>query len=104
MEGEPLEHAENIHSAKRYIAHTYLSTKVDAEALFATFGKDVAVESFMKKAVQKAYKVVDPAATCDVNGTAGDHVIGLSNVSASQEALPICVPPTIMSVHYTPII
>ena len=58
----------------------------------------------MKKAVQKAYKVVDPAATCDVNGTAGDHVIGLSNVSASQEALPICVPPTIMSVHYTPII
>jgi hypothetical protein len=83
VEGEPLEHAENIHSAKRYIAHTYLSTKVDTAALYQTFGKDVEVEAFMQKAVHKAYKAVDPLAKCSINGTSGDHVIGLSNVSAS---------------------
>lgn len=58
----------------------------------------------MQKAVHRAYKAVDPEAKCSINGTSGDHVIGLSSVSASEEALPICVPPTIMSVHYTPVI
>ena len=54
-----MQHAEDIYNAKRYVAHTYLSTKIDAEALFELFGKDASVESFVRKAVQKAYRVVD---------------------------------------------
>lgn len=58
----------------------------------------------MRKAVQNAYRVVDSANQCDINGKSGEHVVSLSNVAESQEALPICVTPAIMAVHFTPVI
>ena len=70
--------------------------------MFETFGKDASVEHFLKKAVSKAYSSVT-GNSADINGTS-EHAIGLSSVSDSLEALPICVPPTLMSVHHTPVI
>lgn len=101
VQGEELNQAENIYFAKRYLAHTYLSTKVDTEQLFEVFGKDANVESFVQKAVRKAYKVIDAQADCKINGMSEEHSVGLSHVDEAQEALPICVPPFGVTVHYT---
>jgi len=80
-----------------------LTTKIDTHALFETFGKDANVETFLSKAIHKAYREVDPNAKCEINGT-GEHAIGLSSVAESLEALPVCVAPTIIQVHATPVI
>lgn len=102
VEGDALTQAENIHAAKRYVAHTYLTTKIDTHCLFETFGSEASVEHFLRKAVSKAFQSVT-GHNADINGTS-EHAVGLSSVSDSLEALPICVPPTLMSVHHTPVI
>ena len=43
--------AENIETAKRFNAHTYLSTKVDLSNLHKTFGKTASIEYFLRKAI-----------------------------------------------------
>lgn len=52
--------------------------------------------------MQKAYSVLSDE-NAEVNGKEGEHCIGLQHVDNSQEALPICVPPIKLTVHYTPV-
>lgn len=68
--------AENIGDAKKYLAHTYMSTKFDASSLISTFGKDVNIQVFISKAVQNAYKHVLNE-TCLIN-TSGPHAVNVS--------------------------
>jgi fructose-specific component phosphotransferase system IIB-like protein len=68
--------AEHIGDAKKYLAHTYMSTKFDASSLISTFGKDVNIEVFIHKAVQNAYKYVLKE-TCLINKS-GPHAVNVS--------------------------
>jgi hypothetical protein len=43
--------AETIGDAKKYTAHTYLSTKIDLANLHKTFGDKVSVNHFVRKAI-----------------------------------------------------
>lgn len=40
-----------IGDAKKYTAHTYLSTKIDVSQIYKQFGDKASIEHFVKKAV-----------------------------------------------------
>jgi hypothetical protein len=67
--------AEAIGDAKKYTAHTYLSTKIDLSKLHKTFGEKAVVEHFMRKAIQKSYKSISKS-NCTINEP-GENAVNL---------------------------
>jgi len=55
-----------IGDAKKYTAHTYLSTKIDVSQIYKQFGDKASIEHFLKKAVQKSYKLISKT-QCTIN-------------------------------------
>jgi hypothetical protein len=53
----------------------------------------------MKKAILKSYKVISKT-ECKIN-EADPNAVSLQQVKHSTEALPICVAPYSITVHYT---
>ena len=80
--GEALHASLDIENAKKYIAHTYLSTKIDTNNLYSAYG-DVDLNTFLTKAVKKAFKVVNKDQHCDINGQTEGSAVSLSHVEAS---------------------
>ena len=69
--------------------------------LYKTFGEKASVEHFVRKAIQKSYKIIIKE-DCKINES-GKNAVNLQQVKNCAEAFPICVSPYSLSVHYTEI-
>jgi hypothetical protein len=83
-------HAQNVFEAKRFLAHTYLTTKIDATAIQKTFGKEVPLQHLINKGVLRSWQHIRPKQEIHVNDMTKSESIGVSQVKNSTEALPVC--------------
>ena len=90
----------SIADAKKYLAHSYLTIKVDTSLIHNTYPQ-VPFEHFVRLAIQKAYKKTISKNELVINQMGAPDAVSLSQVKDAVEVFPVALGDFQLAVHYT---